>query len=278
MKGGTALGSRAMRSSPTYVGSFRTAVRIAAASLAAASATFVATTASAQQYGALGNKGTLAIDQISGFRANSVGGIGYAGLIGFNTQSVSVDDNAPNGQKAGSHTEHFTNFWIAPSADYFIIDHLSLGGVIEIASTSRSLSIDTLNPQTSTTVSEPSTTSFTLLPRIGWMFGITDRFGIWPRLGLGYASQGTARVDPTGINGNATTSETTSGFVFDLDVGFLYRVNENWFLRGAPEISFVPGSHSTTITNGSVTNTTSTNASIFQFGIVGGIGVMWDLL
>src|SRR2546422_3785794 len=68
----------------------------------------------------MGNKGTLAIDQLSGFRISSLGGVSYAGPIGFSVQSQG--ETFPGGDK---QTLHSTTFWLAPSADFFIIDHLS---------------------------------------------------------------------------------------------------------------------------------------------------------
>ncbi len=214
----------------------------------------------------MGERGTLAIDQLSGFRASSIGGVTYAGPIGFSIQSFGQTDFSGR----GSNTSHYTNFWLAPSADYFVIDHLSIGGLIEIATTS--VTVDTTNQAgVTTSVNLPSTTNVTLLPRVGWLFPITERFGIWPRGGIGFASRQTTANNTTFTNGNR---DTYSSVIFDVDVGFLYRVNQNWFLRAAPEVSFgVGGTHSQGNNNGSV----SASASLFQFAGVAGIGVMWDL-
>jgi hypothetical protein len=209
----------------------------------------------------LGGKGTLAIDQLSGFRISSLGGVSYAGPIGFAVQS-----QGENGTGGAQVTNHYTTFWIAPSADYFVIDHLSIGGILEIMSTSISQDIRPNANAGTTTVSLPGTTNISFIPRVGWMFGITDRFGIWPRLGLGYASRQTA------VNGD--NKDTLSGFLIDLDVGFIYRITENFFLRAAPQLTFGLGpTHSTTVG----TTTFSNDASFFQFAGVAGLGVMWDL-
>jgi hypothetical protein len=228
----------------------------------------------------LGSRGTLSIDQLSGFRMSGVGlggganaganyGVSYSGIIGFTVQSVAQD--RPTTNPTQTDTIHFTSFWIAPSADYFVIDHLSIGGLLEIATTSASVDIAQGNSTTTTNTGLPSTSSITFLPRVGWMFALSDRFGIWPRLGLGYGSHSTVIA---GDNPTVATTASFSGFMMDLDVGFLYRVNENWFLKGAPEITFVPGSSSRTTQNVTV----SSGERMLQFGIVGGIGVMWNLL
>jgi hypothetical protein len=219
----------------------------------------------------LGARGTLAIDQLSGFRASTIGGVSYAGPIGFSIQTFG--ENALVGQ--GKQTIHYTNFWLAPSADYFVIDHLSIGGLIEVVATSSSVDVQA-NPNAATqSFSLPSTTNFTFLPRVGWMFPLSDRFGIWPRAGIGYASRQSASANNNFAN---TSKDTYSSLIFDIDVGFLYRVNENWFLRAAPEITFgVGGTHSVSGDFGNGTATTSASASLFQFAGVAGIGVLWDL-
>jgi hypothetical protein len=219
--------------------------------------------------GPLGAKKTFVIDDLSGFRATTVGGVGYAGPVGFSVQSVSENLPAANpAQTAGSLTTHYTTFWIAPSADYFVIDHLSIGGLIEIASTSSSTTTTEFN--TSVTTSAPTVTNITVLPRVGWMFPVSDRFGIWPRAGLGYSVRTTGSTDPQAAPG---TSDTFSAFIVDLDVGFLYRINQAFFLSGRPEITLGPGSHSETTGN----TTVSLGATFFQFAVTGGVGIMWDL-
>jgi hypothetical protein len=60
----------------------------------------------------------------------------------------------------------------------------------------------------------------------------------------------------------------------DFDVGFLWRPINAVFFRLGPETAITLGaSHSAT--TGGVT--TSANASFFQIGVLGGVGVMIDL-
>jgi hypothetical protein len=242
---------------------FTASAAIGAAVLAAPSVAF------AQRSGVstpMGNRGTLAIDQLSGFRASSIGGITYAGPIGFSFQSYGQTDL---GNNPGSQTTHYTNFWIAPSADFFVIDHLSVGGLVEVSTTSSSIDVKPTANGATTTFTLPSTTNVTLIPRVGWLFPITERFGIWPRGGIGYASRQTlTRPDTNGQR------DSYSSAVIDIDCGFLFRVNDSWFFRAAPEVTFgLGGTHSI----GNNNATTSADASLFQFAGVAGIGVMWDL-
>jgi len=231
-----------------------------------AALTFAAITATrdahAQVRTEMGNRGVLVIDQLSGFRVSTVGGVSYEGPIGFSFQSYGQSNGA------GKTTTHFTNFWLAPSADIFVIDHLSIGGLIEFVSTSATQDAQANGTGTTITTTLPTKTSFTFLPRVGWLFAVSDRFGIWPRGGLGYASQSLSNV-----NGNG--KDSTGGFLLDIDVGFIFRVNDTFFFKAAPEMTVGLGP-SRTITLGNGTSL-SYDASLFQFAGLAGIGVMWDL-
>jgi hypothetical protein len=222
----------------------------------------------------LGTKGAIILDDLAGFRASSVGGVGYSGPLGISTQSLS--ENIPSGNAnatGGSDTFHYTTIWFAPELDYFVIDHLSIGGLIEIASTSSSFS-ESLTGASTTTTSLPTTTNVTVLPRVGWMVNLTDRWALWPRGGLGYAVRTTG--EPTVANGGGVQTNSTdsfSGFVIDLDASLIFRASQMFFLRATPELTFVPGSH--TLTNGNTS--TSYGASLFDFTADIGLGLNWNL-
>ncbi len=222
----------------------------------------------------IGTKGSIVLDDLAGFRASSVGGVGYSGPLGISTQSLS--ENIPSGNAnatGGSDTFHYTTIWFAPELDYFVIDHLSIGGLLEIASTSSSFS-ESLTGASTTTTSLPTTTNVTVLPRVGWMFNLADRWALWPRGGLGYAVRTTA--EPTVANGGGVQTNSTdsfSGFVIDLDASVIFRINQMFFLRATPEITFVPGSH--TLTTGNTS--TSFGATLFDFTADIGFGLNWNL-
>jgi hypothetical protein len=223
----------------------------------------IAAPASAQMVEA-GQRGSLVFDDLSGFRASTVGGVGYAGPIGVSVQSL--DEDIIGGQVGDTNTYHYTNFWFAPSLDVFVINHLSIGGLVEVAVTSSS--VDTHSARFGTTVSTslPTTTNLTFLPRIGWLFNITRRFGIWPRLGLGWTDR--QHNDP--VNGN--TNDSLQAFVADIDCGFVFRATSDWFIRVAPDFTVAPGSHS--FTNGNTQ--TSAGATLVDFSVAAGFGFMWN--
>jgi hypothetical protein len=222
--------------------------------------------------GTMGAKGTLAIDQLSGFRVSSVsnftgsGGVSFASPIGFAIQRYNESPYQPGPDR----TYHATTFWIAPSADIFIIDHLSLGGLIEFVTTSTSVDAPVGGGGT-LTQTLPGTNNFTLLPRVGYLIQVSDRFGIWPRGGIGYASRQIVSGDP-----NNPSRSTFSGALLDFDVGFIFRVTESFFFRVAPEITFSLGASHSDVDNRGI-QTPSASASFLQFGGVAGIGVFWDL-
>jgi hypothetical protein len=231
--------------------------------------------------GTMGAKGTLAIDQLSGFRVSSVdvgngrGGLSYEGPIGFAIRSYS---ETPFPDRAGiigpDTTYHTTSFWLAPSADFFVIDHLSIGGLIEFVSISTSVDVPR-GAGVIVTESFPAQTSFTLLPRIGYLIQISDRFGIWPRGGIGYGSHVYYDGDPAG-----PTRHSIYGLLLDFDVGFIIRVTDSFFFRIAPEVTFALGANHQDTANYNTPQqfqTPSEHAGLFQFAGVAGIGVFWDL-
>ncbi|HEX7666069.1 MAG TPA: hypothetical protein VF407_16190 [Polyangiaceae bacterium] len=207
-----------------------------------------------------GGKGQLVFDGITGLHVSPVG-VGYSGVLGFELQNYSMKTTIPGG--TANSTVHTTTVWFAPEADYFVINHLSVGGLLSIANTSGSVDVPT-TAAVSVSRDLASTTDFTLMPRAGWMFALGDRFGIWPRLGLGYAS----RHNITGDDA------TFSGFLMRIDCPFLYRINETFFVSASPDFTFIPGSTSTS-TNNNVT--VSEGATFWEFGATAGLGIMLDL-
>lgn len=234
------------------------------ASNLAAAALFVAPQASAQSLlSPTGGKGQLVFDNITGLRANISNGVSYSGVVGLQVERYGVNVDTGGGTSA-TDVIHATTVWLAPQADYFVIPHLSIGGLIEIASTSRSEDRP-LNAAVTQNFDLGSSTDITFLPRIGWMFALGDRFGIWPRGGIGYAS----------VHGSlGAGGGTFSGVILNATCPFLYRINETFFVDLSPDLTFIPGSQTTSV---NATQTQSQSASYLQFGASGGLGIMLDL-
>jgi hypothetical protein len=207
-------------------------------------------------YTALGAKHTLVLDDLSGFRASSIAGVAYAGPIGFSAQSNSANVYGPTGAAAGTDTVHSTTLWLAPSADYFVIDKISVGAVLELAHASSSYDQSIFG--TTTSHSLPSTTSFTLIPRAGYMYQLAQHWGLWPRVGMGIGViQQNAIAQAGGSSATSPNSSTT--FLFDLDLGVLYRIDPRWYLRGGPEFTWGPG------------------ANLTDFSFAAGFGYLWSM-
>jgi hypothetical protein len=226
-----------------------------------------------------GQKGQVIIDQVSGFRGGVSGVVGrlnelapslqYYGPIGFAVQRYSQVDETFT-QNVDSVTA--TTFWIAPSADFFVIPHLSIGGMVEVAYTSNSDS-EPINNARSTSINVPSNTSFAILPRVGWMFPLGDRWAIWPRFSLGYVSYAIGSL-PNPAGTTSTGGSSVYGLALDLDAGVIFRVNETFFLRLAPEVGWIPAGGNSTQNRGM---TETTTADYLEFTLTGGIGIMFEL-
>ena len=157
--------------------------------------------------------GHLVLDQLAGLRL-STSGFSYAAPIGIavkSTKDVST-----------------TDIWFAPSADVFVTDHLSVGGLVEIDHAWGKIG----------NVDVPSTTSMTFLPRVGFYAPFSDRIGFWLRAGVGYAS--TQQVSFLSA-GSAPTTTTFRAMVLDIDATIVYRFNETFFMKGGPELGLTLG-------------------------------------
>jgi hypothetical protein len=214
----------------------------------------------------LGARGSLVFDQISGFRVSSVGGINFAGPFGFSFQKLDLGGF----QGAPSQVYRFTNIWFSPSGDYFLFDHVSVGGLIELTNTQTNIDFTDASLQRRNQ-DLPTLTNLAFIPRVGVLINVTDRFGIWPRLGFGYGSRQFNEGDPANTVRNSLSFALIEG-----DIGLLYRLNETFFVRIAPEFTVaLGGSRSRQRPN--VPNADEAKASLWQISLVTGIGVMLSL-
>jgi hypothetical protein len=205
----------------------------------------------------LGGRHTFVLDDLSGFRASTAGGIGYAGPIGFSTQSYNLNVFGATGAVAGYDTIHATTIWLAPSADYFLFEHISIGAILELAWNSSNYTVTTYGTQGSS-ASLPSTFNFTLIPRAGYLLNLAEKWALWPRVGLGFGVLQENSVSQAG-GGNPQTVSSSPTFLLDVDVGVLYRLDNHFFLRAGPELTWGPG------------------ASLIDFSFAGGFGYLWGL-
>lgn len=200
-----------------------------------------------------GESGTLAFDQLAGFRMTSANGFGFSGPLGFTYQSSHID--AGGGLSAIRSSA--TTFFVAPALDVFVLDRLSIGGAVQFQWQQQSVEL-----QPGGAFDLPSTLGFHILPRVGYLFRIGDRVALWPRIGAGYTTSQVATAP--GVK------RTSSGLLLEADIGLLYRVNEVFFLRLAPALTLSPLGD-TTINSGASRSTT-----FLAFSSTLGVGLLWD--
>jgi hypothetical protein len=88
-----------------------------------------------------------------------------------------------------SHTSpgDSTKITLQPAVDYFVIENLSVGGFIGLVYT---------------TAEGGSSTRFSIGPRIGYNFRLTDLVSVWPKVGFAFA---TTSTDPDVGEGTSST-------------------------------------------------------------------------
>lgn len=203
--------------------------------------------------------GHLVLDQLSGMRLSTGTGVSYAGPIGF----------AHRAEKIEGISELDTNtYWLAPSADVFVLDHFSVGGLVEIAHTTSS------GKFAGQSFDMPGRTAMAFVPRIGFYAAFTDRLGLWPRIGVGWTSKESAYLTPTTGAGTAVATETFRAMVIDLDLSLVYRFNETFFMRMGPQVGLTFGGRHTLE---SVTGSYGSDGSVVQFGGLTQLGVNLEL-
>lgn len=168
--------------------------------------------------------GHLVLDQLAGMRVDAVSGAGYAGPVGVSSH----DDKSDGGNESKT-----TTLWLAPSADLFVTDHLSLGGTIEVAHTWGSVKSGASGESR---LELPGTTTLSFVPRVGFYVAVTDRIGIWPRVGFGWTS-----VESAYVSGGAVATDMFKAMLLDADLGLVYRFHETFFMKAGPEITTTLG-------------------------------------
>lgn len=206
--------------------------------------------------------GHLVLDQLSGLRVRPADGFSYAGPAGIAFRSEKSDSLTPGGPASETST---TSLWFAPSADIFVTDHLSLGGLIEIGHTWGAIEGGGQRLEL------PGTTSMTFLPRVGFYVPFTDRIGIWPRAGVGYTSVESVSFLSTG---SVPVRDTFHAMLLDVDLSLVYRFGETFFMRAGPEVGVTLGGRHSVESNGT---TAGAGASVLQISGVIGFGMNLEL-
>jgi hypothetical protein len=178
--------------------------------------------------------GHVVLDQLSGLRLSSSDGTSYTGPAGFSTKSTKLDP---------AREASTTTLWLAPSFDWFVTDHFSVGALFEIRHSWGSVTGDGQRLEL------PGTTSLTVLPRVGFYVPFSDRIGLWPRASVGYASVASVSFAAT-PGGASPVRDTFHAMVVDLDLSVVYRFGETFFVRAGPELGATLGGQTTEDSSG----------------------------
>jgi hypothetical protein len=124
------------------------------------------------------------------------------------------------------HSGSSTKLELRPAIDYFVINDLSVGGFIGLDYTH---------------VSGGHTTTFSIGPRVGYNFSLSDRFSVWPKAGLSYSTtSGSSGNTQDVIVGNdvvqTTSSGSSSGLALNLFVPFMFHPVEHFFIGFGPAL------------------------------------------
>ncbi|HEY2735551.1 MAG TPA: hypothetical protein VGI70_16255, partial [Polyangiales bacterium] len=117
------------------------------------------------------------------------------------------------------HESHdTTSISIAPAADFFVVENVSVGGSILLEYNS---------------AGDAHTTRFGIGPRVGYNFAFTDMLGLWPKIGFSYSHTNTGVSHSDGLN---TVSVSTSGdhFTLNLFVPVMFHPVPHFFVGFGP--------------------------------------------
>lgn len=207
--------------------------------------------------------GHLVLDQLSGFRVGAASGFAYAGPVGISYRSTKSSAYVAGDTSTNETT---TTMWLAPSVDLFVTDYLSIGALVEVSHSS-----GTGVTPSGQSVDLPGTLAMTFMPRIGFYAPIGDRFGIWPRAGIGWSSVQEVKFLS---DGSTASTETFRSLILDVDLTVVYRFTETFFMRVGPEVGVTLGGRKEQVING---NSFGADKNILQFSGVIGFGANLEL-
>jgi hypothetical protein len=175
----------------------------------------------------------LYISAAPGGAGGSVGtGYGLTPFIGWTLHKTSEPD------LGGPHDDVKSSiFYINPGIDYFVIDHLSIGGEVLLAFTGTSVTHHQPG-RPDTTGDGQGGTHFGLLPRVGYDVPIGDKFSLWPRGGIGFIH--------SGYSGNNQPDNSGTAWLFYADVYFCFHLVPNFFFGVGPGLTASLSSSQTT--------------------------------
>lgn len=213
-------------------------------------------------------------------------------FFGYTSQKTAQVVDPNSGIKDQTVTQNQTNlsflwgstspnelFYTVPRLgfDYTILDNVTIGGDLILYFTlGGSQNTHTnFNDGHTTDVSQGAAgyTVFGFAPRGGYILGLNDLFAIWLRGGFSYYN-GTAKQDITDNNGNKIGSESTTHWLFglDLDPQFVITPTKGFAFTVGPALDIpLAGKFTDERTANNMTQSTSVDYSQLNFGINAGI-------
>ncbi len=221
-----------------------------------AAALLASSSAWAQDFG---KKGQLAIsaERLFGFTYNSSSVHTQAGDHDSSVTGFSLLSSTPTAANPGSAWEGYGSPRVA--GDYFIIDHLSLGGALGYAH----VSINDQPPALNNTETTTSGHVFTFAPRVGYALAFNDLIGFWPRAGFTYRAY-------------SLENDSAHNLALTLEAPFTFNVFPHVVFWGGPTLD-LGLSGSASVDNGNGT-TVSNDFHSTEFGIQTALLVYFDLL
>jgi hypothetical protein len=157
-------------------------------------------------------------------------GFGHAGEFAFSSDAAVTIQHS---------SDDVTTIQLAPAADYFVIDNLSVGGFISL-DYSKSGSSDG--------------TRFGIGPRVGYNFGLSDTFSIWPKAGLAFAHSSVSTTVDLDSSTSRETSTSSNAIALNLFVPLMVHPVRHFFAGFGPFLDTdLSGSHRVTVIGGKLT-------------------------
>jgi hypothetical protein len=112
-----------------------------------------------------------------------------------------------------------TSIQLAPAADYFVIDNLSIGGFIG---------------WDYTTSGDNDSSRFSIGPRVGYNLPFSDLISIWPKAGFSFAHTSNTVTTPGPNDSEVSVSNSADAFALNLFVPVVFHPVRHFFAGFGP--------------------------------------------
>ena len=137
--------------------------------------------------------------------------------------SLSFQRQTTTNVRGGSSIPTVNSLQFAPAADYFILDNLSIGGVVGL---------------TYFKANAGPSLRFTLGPRVGYNFEVSRLLSVWPRLGFSYAytksNNGQMALMPGTTNGTLATNTNANAIAISIFIPVMFHPAPHFFTGFGP--------------------------------------------